>query len=80
MYRQYEDPWKCQDMLDKARERLEQAKLEADQNPDDDYAIERIVDLTLEVQELEDRVRFAWDDQEYDENYAHEMGYDQEWS
>ena len=49
-------------------------------NPDDDYAIERIVDLTLEVQELEDRVRFAWDDQEYDENYAHEMGYDQEWT
>lgn len=72
MYRQYEDPWNLEDRLDAARERLEIAKQE---DPDND---DRIIDLVLEVQELEERVNFAWQDQEYDENYAHDMGYDQE--
>lgn len=70
MYRHYEDPWKLEDRLKEAKERLEQAKQEDPDN--DDY----IIDLALEVQELEERVNFAWQDQEYDDNYAHEMGYD----
>ena len=73
MYRQYEDPWKLEDRLKEAKERLELAKLE---DPDND---DRIIDLALEVHELEERVNFAWQDQEYDENYAHDMGYDQVW-
>lgn len=72
MYRQYEDPWKLEDRLEDAKRRLEIAKQE---DPDND---DRIIDLVLEVQELEERVNFAWQDQEYDENYAHDMGYDQE--
>lgn len=73
MYRQYEDPWALEERLKQAKERLEQAKLE---DPDND---DRIIDLALEVHELEERVNFAWQDQEYDENYAHDMGYDQDW-
>lgn len=72
MYRQYEDPWKLEDRLEKAKEQLEQAKQEDPEN------IDRIIDLVNEVESLRERVNFAWQDQEYDENYAHEMGYDME--
>lgn len=72
MYRQYEDPWKLEDRLEKAEESLEQAKEEDPEN------IDRIIDLVNEVESLRERVNFAWQDQEYDDNYAHEMGYDQE--
>ena len=74
MYRQYEDPWKLEDRLEEAQKRLEQAKEEDPEN------IDRIIDLVNEVESLKERVNFAWQDQEYDENYAHEMGYDQEWT
>lgn len=72
MYRQYEDPWKLEGRLKEAKERLEQAKQEDPEN------IDRIIDLAEEVESLKERVNFAWQDQEYDENYAHEMGYDME--
>lgn len=72
MYRRYEDPWKLEDRLEKAEKELEQAKEEDPEN------IDRIIDLVNEVESLRERVNFAWQDQEYDENYAHEMGYDQE--
>lgn len=72
MYRQYEDPWKLQDRLEEAEKELEQAKEEDPEN------IDRIIDLAEEVESLKERVNFAWQDQEYDENYAHEMGYDME--
>lgn len=70
MYRQYEDPWKLEDRLEKAEESLERAKEEDPEN------IDRIIDLVNEVESLKERVNFAWQDQEYDDNYAHEMGYD----
>lgn len=70
MYRQYEDPWKLEDRLEKAEKELEQAKEEDPEN------IDRIIDLVNEVESLRERVNFAWQDQEYDENYAHDMGYD----
>lgn len=72
MYRQYEDPWKLQDRLEEAEKELEQAKEEDPEN------IDRIIDLVNEVESLKERVNFAWQDQEYDENYAHDMGYDLE--
>lgn len=70
MYRQYEDPWKLEDRLKEAKEHLEQAKQEDPEN------IDLIIDLVNEVESLRERVNFAWQDQEYDENYAHDMGYD----
>lgn len=54
MYRQYENPWKLEDQLAEAKKRLAQ-------NPENE-------DLALEVHELEERINFAWQDQEYDEN------------
>lgn len=72
MYRRYEDPWKLEDRLGNAKKRLEQAKQEDPEN------IDLIIDLANEVESLRERVNFAWQDQEYDDNYAHEMGYDLE--
>ncbi len=58
MYRQYENPHTLE-------ERLEEAKKRLAENPyDEDYA--------LEVAELKERINFAWQDDEYDEDYARE--------
>lgn len=67
MYRQYEDPYKVEQMLEEARERLAESC-----GDDGEYD----VDLMLWVQELEDRVNYAWQDNEYDcdnYDYADEM-------
>ena len=62
MYSSYEDPYKLEEQLEKAELRLQEAK-----ESGDDAAIE---DATLEVHELRDRVNFAWQDDEYDAEYA----------
>ena len=67
MYRQYEDPYKLEQELKEARERLAESC--------DSYG-EMDIDLLLWVQELEDRVNFAWQDDEYDRDncdYADEI-------
>lgn len=48
MYRQYENPFTVEDMLKDAKRRLAE-------DPEN-------IDIALEVEELKDRVRFAWDD------------------
>lgn len=58
MYRQYENPHTLE-------ERLEEAKRRLAENPYDE-------DLVLEVEELKERINFAWQDDEYDEDYARE--------
>lgn len=58
MYRRYENPHTLE-------ERLEDAKRRLSENPYDE-------DLVLEVAELKERVNFAWQDDEYDEDYARE--------
>ena len=55
-YRRYEDPYKLEQMLEEAEARLAE-------DPDD-------VDLCIWVQELRDRINFAWQDDEYDAEYA----------
>lgn len=57
MYRQYEDPYKLGQALAEALARLAESC--------DEYG-EMDIDLLLEVQELEDRVNFAWQDNEYE--------------
>ena len=52
IYRQYEDPYMLED-------KLAEAKRELAQHPDNE-------NLALEVHELEERVNFAWQDQEYE--------------
>ena len=58
IHRQYENPRTLEDMLEDAKRRLAE-------NPYDE-------DLVLEVEELKERVNFAWQDEEYDEDYARE--------
>lgn len=58
IHRQYENPRTLEDMLEDAKHRLAE-------NPYDE-------DLANEVAELKERVNFAWQDEEYDEDYARE--------
>lgn len=51
IYRQYEDPWELEDELAEVRKRLAE-------NPENE-------NLALEVHELEERVNFAWQDDEF---------------
>ena len=78
MYRRYEDPHKVEDLLEQAEKRLDEAKAKYADVPDEYYPIDYIADLYNDVESLRERVNFAWQDQEYDENYAHDMGYDLE--
>jgi hypothetical protein len=52
MYRQYEDPYK----LEKQLAELKEQRIH---NPEDE-------DLALEIYELEERINFAWQDDEYE--------------
>ena len=57
IYRQYEDPWKLESKLKKLKEELHKAyALGAD--------MDELEDLHLEIHELEERINFAWQDQE----------------
>lgn len=59
MYRQYENPWKLEDQLAESKALYRRAK---EEGADEDT----LMDLALEVHELEERVNFAWQDQEYE--------------
>ena len=61
MYRRYEDPHMLQEKLERVRQEL---ALEEDED--------RRIDLVLEVNELEERINFAWQDDEYEEDYVRE--------
>lgn len=61
MYRRYEDIGTLNEMLKEAKKRYESMS-------NDD--VDALVDAYLEVADLEDRIRFAWDDEEYDEEYT----------
>ena len=52
IYRQYEDPYKLKKQLAEAKKRLAE-------NPENE-------DLALDVYELEERINFAWQDDEYE--------------
>ena len=57
MYRANENPWKLEDILADAQRRLSEAKARRD-DPDD------MIDLYIEIEELKERVNFAWQDAE----------------
>lgn len=58
MYRRYEDPRKLEKQLKKLKRRYKQTQ-------DEDEKIY----LAEEIAELTDRVNFAWQDEEYEEDY-----------
>lgn len=65
MYRRYENPGEVQELLEIAKAEYEKAIAEgADE--------ERLFDLHEDVAELEERLNFAWSDQEFEENYRRE--------
>ena len=66
MYRQYENPRALQDELDKLNARYNELEMNGQLDED---AIE---DYALRKGELEERINFAWQDEEYDANYARE--------
>ena len=55
MYRQYEDPRELEDQLKELQARYES-------ETDEDV----LIDLAQEIEELKDRINFAWQDDEYD--------------
>ena len=59
MYRQYENPYKVQEMLTDAERRLAEAQAQG-------ADIDVLVGLHDEVEELRERVNFAWQDDEAD--------------
>lgn len=61
MYRQYENPRTLEKRLEELKERRAQST--------DEYECEG---LDQDIAELEDRVNFAWQDEEYEEDYARE--------
>lgn len=62
MYRRYEDPFKLQDML--AEKRAEyNARMDAGAD------VYEMIELAIEINDLDQRVNFAWQDDEYDCDY-----------
>jgi hypothetical protein len=61
MYRQYENPY----TLEKRLEELEERRAKCT----DEYELEG---LDQDIAELKERINFAWQDDEYDEDYARE--------
>ena len=59
MYRQYEDPYELEQQLKEAREEYSR-RMEAGED------IEALIDLAEEINDLEQRVNFAWQDDEHD--------------
>lgn len=62
MYRQYEDPRKLEDRLDKVKREFEE-RLASCESEDERYGI--IEDYSQTIAELEERVNFAWQDEEF---------------
>ena len=59
MYRRYEDPYKLEEELAKAKEALKSI------NPDTQWS--EYVDLSIHIEAIRQRINFAWQDI-YDEN------------
>ena len=59
MYRQYEDPYPLEQQLAEAKAIYRRA---IEEGADEDA----IMDMALEIHELEERVNFAWQDDEYE--------------
>ena len=64
IYRRYEDPYKVQQMLDEARAEYDR-EIARGTDPED------LVDQVIWIGELEERLNFAWQDDE-----AEQFGYD----
>lgn len=63
MYRQYENPWTLEEELSMLEYELSMAEC-------DGADIDIIVEIKIAIEELEERINFAWQDNEYEcDNY-----------
>lgn len=62
IYRQYEDPWKLEKMLAEARAEYDEAVANG-------VPAEVLMDISMGINELKERINFAWQDDEYDSEY-----------
>lgn len=62
MYRRYENPFELQDLLEEKKAEF-QARKEAGEDMED------LIDLAIDIEDLEQRINFAWQDDEYDSDY-----------
>lgn len=62
MYRRYEDPFKLEDELKEKRAEYTR-RMEAGAD------VEDLIDLAIDINDLEQRINFAWQDDEYDAEY-----------
>lgn len=60
MYRQYENPRALEQELKEKREQFDYLKMTGQLDVDDE------IDLAMCIEDLEQRVNFAWQDEEYD--------------
>ena len=67
LYRQYEDPYALEEQLEELREQYCTA---VEEGADDEV----LINLQMDINELEDRVNFAWQDDEFDEDCRREEG------
>lgn len=65
MYRSYENPFTLQD-------RLAELKQEYNDRIKSGESIDDLIDLLCDIAEMEDRINFAWQDDEYDNEYDNE--------
>lgn len=59
MYRSYENPYELELQLKELKQQYYDAKVS---NADDDI----LIDLSIEISSLEERIKFAWEDDEYE--------------
>lgn len=64
MYRSYENPFTLQD-------RLAELKQEYADRISAGESVEDLIDLQCDIAEMEDRINFAWQDDEYDSEYEY---------
>lgn len=64
MYRSYENPFTLQD-------RLAELKQEYADRINAGEPVEDLIDLQCDIAEMEDRINFAWQDDEYDSEYEY---------
>ncbi len=58
MYRSYENPYELEMQLKELKQQYYDAKANADEDS--------MIDLSIEISSLEERINFAWEDDEYE--------------
>lgn len=66
MYRSYENPYELELQLKELKQQYCDAE---DNNADEDT----LIDLSIEINSLEERIKFAWEDDEYENEYENEI-------